>query len=254
MFSDRKNKNLPLFFFLILSFVLLLFDRLGFLKSARGFFETRLVIPLKSKFFLTNKSKISPDVKSCQDKEVEILNLKSQIASLKEENLAARKLLGAPLPSNWQFSLAKVVSSGEDEMLIADAEEKVIKVGAGVIAQGVLLGEIESLISRVAKVRLISSPESRTVIKIIDKENFTLVGKGLLQGRGGGKMIAREILAEEEIKIGDLVVASVETVDLPVGEIMLVSYNKGDVFKTAEVKRILNPRSLETVFLIKGKI
>jgi len=232
----------------------LMADRAGLLKPARGFLETKLVVPIRSRFFQARRPELPPDFKNCQDCQTEILSLKSQIASLKEENLSAKKLLGAPLPANWQFSLARVISFGEDEIMISGLDPEGFRVGAVVIAEGIYLGEIESLISKIGRVQLVSSPEAKTVVKIISKKDLTLAGKGLLQGRGEGKMIIREILAEEEVGEGDLVVVPTEAVDLPVGEIISVSYHKGDVFKTAEVKSALYPRSLETVFLIRGKI
>jgi cell shape-determining protein MreC len=67
-------------------------------------------------------------------------------------------------------------------------------------------------------------------------------------------MIIRQILAEEEVKAGDLVVVSTDSADLPIGVILSVAYDKGEVFKTAQVKGILDLRSLETVFLVTGKV
>lgn len=254
MILYRQNRSRPFLIFLVLSLVVLLADHFGFLRLVKGFLEEKLVASARLKFFQTVKPKVSPNVKVCQEKDSEIASLKAQIASLKQENLSARKLLGAPLPSDWQFSPARVISSNKDEIMISRGSEDKVKMGMIVIAEGIFLGTVESVSLKMAKVRLVSSPDSKAVAKIINKESLTLSGKGLLWGKGEGEMIIRQILAEEDVKTGDLVVVSTDSADLPIGVILSVAYDKGEVFKTAEAKGILDIRSLETVFLVTGKV
>jgi cell shape-determining protein MreC len=77
---------------------------------------------------------------------------------------------------------------------------------------------------------------------------------GLLIGRGQGKMRIEQILAAETVAKADLVMTNLEGGDLLVGEVEEVITAKGEVFKTAQVKRLFNPEELETIFLVKGKI
>jgi rod shape-determining protein MreC len=254
MIPYRRNQSQPFLVFLVLSLVILLADHLGLLRSVKGFLEEKLVVPVRLKFFQTARPEVSSQVKVCQEKDSEIASLKAQIASLKQENLSARKLLGAPLPSDWQFNPARVISSNKDEIMIDKGSEDKVKTGMVVVAEGIFLGTVESVSLKMAKVRLMSSPDAKAVVKVINKESLTLSGKGLLWGEGEGEMIIRQILAEEEVKAGDLVVVSTDSADLPIGVILSVAYDKGEVFKTAQVKGILDLRSLETVFLVTGKV
>jgi len=262
-----KKRNRWFYFFLGLSILILVLDHFGVLKPFKGFFEEKLVIPIRIKFTRSLQPKSLPSrqaglpagkaglnpLNSCQEKDLEIANLKTQIANLKEENLSARRLLGAPLPSDWKFLPVRVIGWEKDEIIIDKGEKDGIVKGMGAVTEGNFLGKVENLSPKVAKIKLLSSPESKQVVKIIEKENLILIGKGLLLGKGEGKMEIKEILPEEEIKEGDLVVIPFESSDLPVGKVGTISYQKGDVFKTAQVKMEINVRVLETVFLIVEK-
>lgn len=236
--------------------MILIFDYWGLLKPLRGFFEEKLVVPLRMRFTGPLSSQILDASDYCQEKDLEITSLKAQIAALKSENLSSKKLLGAPLVENWKFLSARVIGGTEDELIIDKGQKEGINKGMMVLTEGFFLGKVEKVSQEMATVRLLSSPESKTVVKIIDKESLILVGKGLLIGNGEGKMEIREILAEEDAKEEDLVVAlgSSETVDLPVGKVAAITFKKGDVFKTARVLRQIKVRDLENVFLVIGRM
>lgn len=227
---------------------ILLADYFGFLKPFKSFFESKLVIPVR----ISLKPVI--ETQTCPESQAEILSLKTQIASLKEEIISTRRLLGAPLPSDWRFLPVKVIGGSEDEIIIDKGEVDGIKKDFAAISAGIYLGKVEKVSPKISKIRLPAGQDSKEVAKIVNKESLSLVGKGLLLGKGGGKMELREILAEEEVDQDDLVVVTVEGFDLPVGKISSVNYKKGDVFKTALVEQEIKARNLQTIFLITGKI
>lgn len=243
-----RRRDFKVFLFVFLSIVILIGDFFGFLKPLRGFLEEKLVIPVRTS--LRPKAR----TESCSESQAEILSLKTQIANLKEEIVSTRKLLGAPLPPDWKFKPVKVIGEGEDEIIIGEGETDGIKRQMVVVFSGVFLGKVNRVGQNMAKVRLLSSPDSKETAKIINKDSLGLAGKGLLLGKGKGKMEIKQILAEEEVAEDDLVVVSWDGFDLPAGRIKSIAWQKGEVFKTAEVVRDFNPRNLWTVFLITGKI
>jgi len=243
-----KNQKSKFYFLFFLSLLILVADLLGILNPIKGFLEEKLVIPVRSSFRPASQKE------SCQNFEAEILSLKTQVASLKEEIVSTRKLLGAPLPENWKFLPVKVIGGTEEEIIIEGGEREGIKKGMVAVFEGVFLGRVEKVSERVSKIKLLTNPDSKEIVKIIGKDSLILTGKGLLLGKGQGKMEIREILAEEEVGEGDLVVATVEGFDLPVGKISSVNYKKGEVFKNAIVDQQIKTRNLQTIFLLVGKI
>jgi len=249
---NRKKKSKTLIFFLILSLLILLADYFGLLKPIKSFFESKLVIPVRLRFTKpVSPVTLSPEG-SCSNKDLQIDTLKAQIAGLKEENLSSKKLLGAPLPPDWKFLPAKVIGVSEEEIIINKGEKEKVRKEMVLLAEGIYLGKIRDLSVETAKVELLTSPDSRAVVKILDRERLTLVGKGLLFGKGGSGMEIRQILVGEEVKEGDLVVAAdaPASYSLLIGKVIGVNFKKGEVFKTALVKREIDVNKLETVFLV----
>jgi len=185
-----------------------------------------------------------------------IAELKVQIASLTEENREQKRLLSSPLPRNWQFLTAKVIGLGDETLTIDQGRKEGVKEGMVVISGQTFLGKVVSLSEEMAQVRLPSFFEERLMVRIVAGKDSTGFprARGLLVGRGQGKMRVEQILTSEEVSQGDLVITNLEGGDLLVGEVEEVMVVKGEVFKSAQVKRLFNPEELETVFLIKGKI
>lgn len=252
----EKRANRSLAFFLFLCFAIFFFDRFGLLNPLKGIFEEKIIIPLRLKLINSSPEESLSPLDFCQQKDGEIASLKAQVATLKAENLASRKLLGAPLPADWRFSPAVVIGISQDEMIVDKGESAGIREGMIVLAEGFFLGKVEKVSEKIASVKLLSSVDSKSAVKIMDQETLSLVGKGLLVGKGEGKMEIRETLAEEEVKEGDLVMSldGPEAANLPIGRITAVSFTKGEIFKTSQVKREIGVENLETVFLVTGKI
>jgi len=105
-----------------------------------------------------------------------------------------------------------------------------------------------------SEVRLPSFYEEKIVTILVSPSDYTIVGHGLLVGSGMGKMKVEQILRQEWVQKGDLVVTSVGGGDLLVGEVTEVLQSQGETFKTAQVKRLYEPENLNTIFLIRGKL
>ncbi|MCL5090628.1 MAG: hypothetical protein M1514_01315, partial [Patescibacteria group bacterium] len=105
------------------------------------------------------------------------------------------------------------------------------------------------------KVKLASFFEEKEMVHLVSKEEGKgLVGRGLLAGKGEGRMKVEQILRSEDIKKGDLVVLGETGENLLVGEVEEVTQVPGETFKTVQVKRLFNPEDLRTVFVVRGKI
>lgn len=193
---------------------------------------------------------------SCQLKdEKELAQLKARIVSLTEENLRQKKLLGSPLPKNWQFLNAKVIGIGNEILTINVGREDGVRGGMVAVDGTTYVGKVKHLTERMAQISLPTSLDEKLAVKIVSSTDGNLVvGRGLTVGRGQGKMKVEQILSSEVVEKGCLVLVMVEEGDLLVGEIEEVVEQKGEVFKTASIKRLFNPDELETIFLIRGKI
>ena len=221
----------------------------------RAWVEKILVIPAKEEVYQWQRF-FKKDLGTCALKnEKEIAELEAQIAVLTEENREQRRLLSSPLPKNWQFLAVKVIGLDGEVLTINRGKGESVKEGMVAISGSTFLGKVNSVSEEMAQIRLPSFPEERLMVKIVAKENPSLIqGKGLLVGRGQGKMKIEQILAAEEVTKGNLVITNLESGDLLVGEVEEVMATKGEVFKTSQVKRFFNPEELETIFLVKGKI
>lgn len=220
----------------------------------RNFAEKVLVIPLRQKVYDWQRS-FRKDTGECQPKnERETAELRVKISSLVEENLAQKRLLGAPLPKNWQFLPVKVIGVGEESLILSAGRADGVKEGMTGVFEETCLGKVVEVSEKISVLRLPSFFEEKLVVKIVSERKDEIVGKGLLVGRGQGRMKIEQILSTEGVKKGDFVVTDVDGGDLLVGQVEEVEEAKGEVFKTAQIKRLYLPEKLETVFLVRGKI
>ncbi|HUV72003.1 MAG TPA: rod shape-determining protein MreC [Clostridia bacterium] len=252
-----EKKRFPQsFVYLLFIFALLyLAGLLGIFRSLRKEVEKALVVPLKQEVYdWQRKFKTSPE--SCQLRnEQELAALKAKIALLDEENQEQKRLLSTPLPKGWQFLSAKVIGFENETLTINLGKANGVKEGMVAVWEDSYLGKVSQISEGLAKIKLPTFFEERLVVKVVgetEKEKF--FGKGLLVGRGEGKMRIEQILSTEEVREGDLVLASVEGGELVVGKIEEVIESPGEVFKLAQVKRLFDPQELNTIFLIRGKL
>lgn len=249
----RKKGPPSYFFYLLIFFCFLLFlDFLGIVRPLRGLLEKSVIIPVKEKVYQYSRF-FKKDLGSCDLKnEKEVSELKSKIAILSEENLQQKRLLSSPLPKNWQFMTVKVISSAEEILLLNAGKVEGVKEGMIALFDNTYLGKVFFVSEGIAKVKLPSFFEEKSAVKIVSDE--TVVGKGLLVGRGQGKLRVEQILSGEGVEKKDLVTIEVEGGNLLIGEVEEVMQKKGEVFKTAQVKRLYNPEDLNTIFLLRGKL
>ena len=248
------KRKVPKIFFGIFGFFLLifLFDRLGWLSWLRKASEKNLLIPLKQRIY--DWKNWRGGGQDCRlEEERKLAELKKEIAALTEENLAQKRLLSAPLPGNWQFLPVTVLEAKNEILLIDKGRQEGVKEGMVAVLGETYLGKVSKVSEEVSEVKMVTFLGEKLVVEFFstDKKNF--LGRGLLVGWGLGKAIAEQILANEEVKEGDLVMVEVEGKTLLIGKVKELLFKEGEVFKSAGIERLYQPSSLRTIFLLKRK-
>ena len=234
--------------------LLLVLSLAGFFNPFRAIAEKSLVIPFKEAIFNWQRT-FRKNLNECLLKEEgKIAELKTKVASLTEENLSQKKLLSANVPKNWQFLGAKVIEISGEELTINMGKTDGVKEGMVAIFENTYLGKVVFVSEKIAKVRMPSYFDNKMAIKIVSKNDLTILSKGLLVGKGTEKMKVEQIYYSEQVRLGDLVITDSEGGILIIGEITEVIQNKGEAFKSAGVKLLYQPNQLNTIFLIKGKL
>lgn len=252
MFNKKKLPSSFYYLFFLFCFLFVL-NFLGAFSGIRGIAELKIVIPIREKVF-TWQRRLKKDLDGCGlINEKEVKELKARIAVLEEENLSQKRLLSSPLPKNWQFMTVKVIGVEGEELLIAGGAKDGVREGMAAVSGETFLGRVIKVSERTAVIRLPSFFGEKFVVSVISEEREHF-GKGLLLGRGEGKMKVEQILASENVQKGNLVITNVDGGSLFIGEVEEVIQNIGEVFKSASVKRFYNPEEITTIFLVKGRI
>jgi len=246
--------KIPKFFYppLIVLLVIFLLGLTGALKPIRNLAEKKLIIPIRQKIFDLKLSAKKNSDGCILAGEKEITELKTKIAFLEEENRQQKRLLSSPLPKAWKFQTIKVIGAENETLLISAGEQDNLRPGMMAITGDTYLGKIYQVSQSISKIHLPSFVDEELAVSIIDKENRSLVGRGLLIGKGEGGMRIDQIILSENIKPQDIVQVEVLGSTLVVGVIEEIVERKGEMFKSALVKRQYNPQELETIFLIKN--
>ena len=182
----------------------------------------------------------------------------NQLSSCLEENDKIKKLLGSPLPAQWQFMEAKVLGISE-RMKIDKGQKDGIKEGMMVISENILVGKVIKINENNALVQLLS--DSNTKIPVLVKKPGPdkaqpaggVQARGLLSGQGGEKLLLDRVLQAEDIQKGDLVITSGEEnwlPDLLIGQIIDVAPKSAEVYQKARVSPLVDSSKLRIVFII----
>jgi rod shape-determining protein MreC len=247
--------------FLLFGFLLIFFEQLGWLGWLHRLFQPAIISldtatnqiksnPLPFNYFSRSCSDQSERV-SDLEKEVARLNgLLAQLEACQEENKASRRLLGAPLPAEWQFLPVKIIRVG-DVYFINQGKQAGIELGWPLVWENVYLGQVVEVQEQVSRVKLVGQDGSKISVKI--KADEVVQAKGILYGLGKIQAEVRQILAQEKVAKNDLVMtAGDENVppDLALAKVEEVVKETNEVYQKAKVKLLIDPEELETVFLV----
>lgn len=263
MGSDSWRKIFPFFLLLLfISLFLFLLDNFGWLSGVKGLVQKPFLV-LERPIYLVNQS-VSHSVKSLAsgDNSQQIIELQIQLRQLAvdqnqlttclEENEHLKRLLGAPLPSDWQFQMARVIGLTE-KMRIDRGVTSGIKEGMNVVSENIYVGQVVVVNERDSLVQLPNDPNAKIPVGVKQPGSSGIHARGLLVGQFGGKLLLDRVLQEEDIRQGDLVITSGEEgylPDLVIGQIKEVIKGTAEVYQQAIVSPLVNYSSLRFVFVV----
>lgn len=250
--------------FLLLGLALIFFDQLGWLNWWQRLAQPTLASLYSSTSKLKNRinsfpwsDRFCPDqsnlVKELEEEKARLVSRLAKLDSCQEELRASRRLLGAPLPDNWQFLPVKIFKTQEAYFIDAGRQAGV-KEGLPLLWENVYLGKVVEVKEQVARVELAVEKGSKTAVKMRSEKGVG--AKGILYGQGGIQAEVGRILIQEEVNQGDTVITAGEIEvppDLAIGQIQKVIQEKNEIYQKAEVAMLVDPEKLETVFLLTKK-
>lgn len=244
-------------FFICLSFSLFFLDRWGLIRPVRAVVELASQ-PVKRIFWQTKSKALLKfqdwqKIKELEKIESEIFNLKEENLQLKvekekllEENEAMRKLLGAPLPMDWNFQLAQVLGEEEGFLVIDQGEAEGVKEGMVVVWEKALVGRVEAVTPHLAKVKTPYHSQTAILAK-------TSRASGVVKAQKS-EIYLEKVLQGERLGIGEVVLTSGRDgsypADLVIGEVIEVFSQEEQPFKKARLRPAVGYQRLKIVFLI----
>lgn len=247
--------------FLLISFSIIFFNQLGWFNWFRRLTQPAILslhtsinqIKIRPPFFSSFSGSNSGQNEQIADLEKEIARLsglEAKLGACQEENEASRRLLGAPLPANWQFLPVKIIKVG-DSYFINQGKGAGVESGWPIVWENVYLGQVAAVEEQVSRVELVGQEGSKVFVKI--KVGEAVQAKGILYGLGKNQAEIRQLLAQEKIAKEDLIVTAGDNYlppDLPLARVEEVLMEKNGVYQKAKVRLLINPEQLETVFLV----
>lgn len=250
-------KNLTLFFFLLLiSILLLVFDRLTFLNWLKGGSE-KLFNPTKEQisrnlsiFFVKKNPDLDPIIFQAKIDHLTAENaqLQTLLDSLDEENQSLRKELNVPQKTSSGLLPAKNLSIIDGLMTLDKGLDDEVKEGQVVTSEGILVGRIVSVTPFASRVILPLKEGNKVKVKVLPSKE-----KGVLVGTPEGRIILDEVLQKVELEPDQVIVTTGEEgkypADLPVGKIDEVIKDDVQIYKQAEVKPLVDYATLKVVMI-----
>jgi len=248
----KREEKKALFLFTKLAAVcLLLFflDRRGWLNSLRGFLEKPFLAIEEKTYGLTSSSKKAAKIQQLEVRVGQLAVEQNQLMVCREENASLRRMLGAPLPAQWNFLPAKVIGFSQ-HLKIEQGTKDGVELGMMVVNEGLLVGRVETVRQHFS---LLQTPfSSRIPVLVRCSSERSSHAQGLLVGYSD-ELVLEKVLQEEDLAVGDLVVTNGQSdwlADLVIGEVEEVLSKPVDVHKKARVKPLLNYDKLKTVFVV----
>lgn len=265
-FNEFRNKLMVLGLIVLLGFFLLVLDSIGI---AEGVYS--LAATVSNPLRLEGKDIVN-GVNDTLKAFSRINEIQNENSLLKSENNELREgVVNCDLDKKRFEELKKQFKASEDFDFIKEGRvigideilSKSLQINLGtreglekadiVIKDRYVIGEIIELKSKSADVLLISSPSVDIPVK--GSENGA---KGLIIGGTGTQLEMIDILPEEEIVEGEIILTSginsKYPADLIIGEVAQISTNVSQAEKNAKVNRLIDFSDLDYIYVIKGQL
>lgn len=250
--------------YIVLVLVVILVYGLAFWSPARGFVHKvssplfdgvgRIIFNVKSPF--RTLMKISSLARENQRLETENTRLKAEVAKVEaighENELLRQELDFKNHSSGRQMVLAKIVGSSSEiylnTLILSNGGDDGLKEGQAVVAQGFLVGRIESVEQKTAVVQPILA-HNILIPAVLTKSG----GTGLLRGGLEG-LVLEDVPLDVPVEVGETVMTrDVEGIfpgNIPIGTVGQVQNQKGDIFQDILVQSPLIFNRLQWVTII----
>lgn len=247
MISRHRDNPIPLYLFLLAVAALLMFaDTRRWIDPVRRRIE-QVILSVRVAEEETKDEKI-------QQLAAVVAGLEKTRDDLVEENRLLRTQLQAPLPPQYDFTPAFIVSVEQNQkeklMHIAAGSDAGIAEGMPVVIESVLLGVVNRVTPRIATVRLLGS--SDTIVAVRTASGFT----GLVKGVDNDVLTVAEldhVLQTDQLVGDERVVTSGEgglPPNLLIGSVGGIISEAREPFQRAEIKLSVDPKQLRKVFVI----
>lgn len=244
-----------------MSLALLGADKSGITNPPRGLIE-RGIAPVEYSLYGVKKALLKqvqwitnlPAKEEEYQKNREELNKSYEttvkLHDLENENKALREQINAVEPTKYRLLAANTL--GKNRVLIIDKGTKDgVAVGMTVIEKNILLGKVKATSERASQVQLITDPDSKIPVEILSE---TKRAKGIVYGQYQTTLLLDQVLQEENIKEGDLVITSGENQEYPksllIGKIEKIEKKDTEFFQKARVRPLVEIDQSEIVFVI----
>lgn len=255
----------PFIFIVSIGIVLVAASQFGLVKPLQSVLNTVIEPVLAAETSAANTSvswlKVVASIRDLARENAELKaknqQLESELAKLKEvahENEILRQELKFAEEGKESFIpsqlIGRTTSGIIKDLIINQGEKSGVKVGQAVIAEGYLVGLVNTVLPDQATVQLITNP--RSLVPVVTQ---TSRASGILRGGISG-LVVNDLLIDADIKQAEAVLTSGLggdlPADIPVGTIIESNARKGDIMKRATVRTPLDISRLEMVFVRKG--
>lgn len=251
---QKRRSFLPTFsIFFILALLLFFLSHVGILDGFRGFLEGATVPLQKASFGLFGGN--DSDLVELRKENAQLSARVVGQMELERENSALRDQFQTSTSSSRDLIPAVVIGITEGGMILDKGSLTGVTKGAAVVYKDNLVGQIVRVSGNTALVRVITARDTSFTAKTLNTG-----ARGVVVGGDSG-MILSSVVLTEKLDNGDLVVTAGDVdeeaigipPDLVVGKITSVNRRSSDLFQVAEIKSLLDFRSLEMVFVFGGK-
>ncbi len=270
VFLNKKFRNIVVFVVIIVLCIIVItvsFRNLDFVNNIKSnildFFK-----PVQEKVF-TAFSPVIGFFNGIRD----YINLRGKYLKLQEENAALRQkyvdninlqiensslreLLKLKERNDYKTIAGKVIgynqSNWQSEVILNIGKNEGVEEGMGVINESGLLGVVKISGDKSCTVRLLNDPQSNIGCRILTSRIL-----GILEGDSEGHLFLRHIPKDLNIFLGDIIMTSEYSEDIPggiiIGRIKYVEERMGEAYQEIEVEPFVDFKNLEYVMVIREK-
>lgn len=259
----KENFGLTFFFILFIAIFIFLLSSLGVLNGVYSLLA-KAVSPVQhlAFSFYQNLPFVSEDqqISKLKDENLKLIAKLLDQEKLEKENAALRDQFETSVISSSKLLKAQIIgapgfipgSTFPTTFILDVGEKNEIRKNQAVIWKNNLVGKIEKTTAYLSKADLLSSSSFSISAKT---EKGAL---GVIVGEGGGKITLGNVLNNEDIKKGDLVLTKgdldIEGVGIPpdliIGRIDSIEKNPSALFQKAKVISLIDFSKLFDVFVV----